>query len=98
MSNYPFVEEILKSNNIKYLSNFNFSNKWIFHFALYEKKIAIEIQDRKWIKGRHTYGQGFSDDILKYNTASLLGWVVVRFTPIMLNTPYFLDTIKTLIK
>lgn len=30
--------------------------------------------------GRHNSGTGFAEDCVKYNTASILGWTVLRYT------------------
>jgi len=35
--------------------------------------------------GRHTRGDGFSNDIEKYNEAWLAGWRVLRTTPVMIK-------------
>ncbi len=35
--------------------------------------------------GRHTRGKGFEQDCEKYNSAALLGWRLVRFTPDMVR-------------
>jgi hypothetical protein len=41
----------------------------------------VEFEGGSWIQGRHTRGKGFIDDLAKYNTAAVLGFKVLRFTP-----------------
>ena len=60
--------------------------RWRADFAYPEEKILIEIEGGSWIKGRHSYGPGFENDCRKYNTAELMGWTVLRFTPHMVKS------------
>ena len=59
--------------------------KFRFDFALQDSKIAIEIEGGIFTNGRHTRGKGFMNDMLKYNLATRLGWVILRYTPQQLN-------------
>jgi len=59
--------------------------RWRFDFAWTYKKVAVEIEGGVWIQGRHNRGKGFINDCEKYNTATLLGWRVLRYTPQMLD-------------
>ena len=59
--------------------------RWRFDFALPQHKVAIEIEGAIWRQGRHTRGSGYTKDLEKYNTATLLGWRVFRFTPDMIK-------------
>jgi hypothetical protein len=54
--------------------------KWRFDYAVRDS-LAIEIEGGAWSKGRHTRGKGFIADMEKYNTATMMGWRVLRFTP-----------------
>ena len=51
---------------------------WRFDFAWPEQMLAVEIEGGIWIKGRHTRGQGFTEDCRKYSEAALMGWRVLR--------------------
>lgn len=53
--------------------------KWAFDFAWPERMVAFEIEGGLW-RGRHTSPEGFTDDCVKYNTATRLGWRVFRVT------------------
>jgi very-short-patch-repair endonuclease len=57
--------------------------RWRFDFAHCIYKIAIEIEGQMWAKGRHNTGTGMQADMVKYNTATLKGWKVFRFSPEM---------------
>lgn len=43
--------------------------------------------------GSHTRGEGFEKDILKYNTLTMLGWHLLRFTPSMVSDGHAVQTI-----
>ncbi len=52
--------------------------RWKFDFAYPAFLVAIELEGGVWDQGRHTRGQGYIDDCVKYNAAALLGWKVFR--------------------
>jgi len=54
--------------------------KWRFDFAYPDLKIAVELEGAVWTQGRHTRGQGFINDTIKYNNAVVNGWKVLRYT------------------
>lgn len=54
--------------------------KWRFDFAWPDQKVAVEIEGGAWTNGRHQRGKGFIADMDKYNTATLDGWRVFRFS------------------
>lgn len=64
---------------------FYFARRWKFDFAVLwgTVPIAVEIEGGAWIRGGggHNRGQGFIDDMEKYNYASFCGWRLLRFTP-----------------
>lgn len=60
--------------------------KWRFDFSYPVQKIAIEIEGGTFAgKGRHTSGTGYAKDCEKYNTATIQGWKVLRFTGAMIK-------------
>lgn len=59
--------------------------RWRFDFAWPAHKVAVEIEGGTWSNGRHSRGEGFEADCEKYNAAALLGWIVLRVTPRMVD-------------
>lgn len=59
---------------------FHTERKWRFDYAWPERKIALEIEGGTWSAGRHTRGKGYENDCIKYSTAAILGWKVIRVT------------------
>lgn len=55
--------------------------RWQFDFAWPAILLAVEVEGGVWVQGRHTRGQGYIDDMEKYNRAAILGWSVIRVTP-----------------
>ena len=57
------------------------TRKWKADFAWPDIRLLVEIEGgTRSGRSRHTKGEGFQRDCEKYNTAALLGWVVLRFT------------------
>lgn len=88
--------------------------KWRFDYAIPSAKIAIEVEGGVFKKrsfvnkqtgfiettvgGRHTSGVGFLKDMEKYNTATSLGWRILRATPDTLLSRKTMDLIRTTIE
>lgn len=79
---------------------FKFSERgWRFDFAWPDRKIAVEVEGgTSFGKSRHSHGKGFESDAVKYNTAALLGWRVLRFTTAMVHRGQAIDTIIEALK
>ena len=73
---------------------FHDKRKWRFDYAIPEHKTAIEVEGGVWTGGRHTSPQGFLGDMEKYNTATVMGWRVLRTTPDKLLTNETLAMIR----
>lgn len=59
---------------------FHPERRWKFDFALVNRRIAFEVEGGTYSGGRHVRGKGYAGDCEKYNTASMMGWTVFRFT------------------
>lgn len=68
---------------------FHPTRRWRFDFAEPSRKIAVEVEGGTFKdKSRHTTGEGYAKDCIKYNQATLLSWKVFRLTSDMLaNDP-----------
>jgi hypothetical protein len=52
--------------------------RWRFDLCWPDDHVAMEVDGGGWVQGRHVRGKGFAADLEKYNTAALLGWIVLR--------------------
>lgn len=59
---------------------FHAKRQWRFDIAYPDLKIAVEVHGGVWSQGRHTRGQGFTDDCEKYSHAAIDGWLIVHAT------------------
>ena len=67
--------------------------KWRFDFAWPTQQIAVEIEGGTWANGRHNRGQGYSDDLEKYNHAVKEGWRILRYTTEMVQAGTAIDDV-----
>jgi hypothetical protein len=72
---------------------FRFSppRKWAADFMIRPRQLGValvllEIEGAVWTSGRHTRGAGFLADMEKYNTATMLGFRVLRFSTEQVET------------
>ena len=66
---------------------FDSRRKFRLDFAHLDSKTGIEVEGGIWTqKGRHTSGQGYTNDCIKYNLATSLGWRIFRLTGDMLKS------------
>lgn len=72
--------------------------RWRADYVIKEHKIMIEVEGAVWTQGRHTRGSGFIKDIEKYNTATSMGWSILRTQPKDLMSSELLELIKETIK
>jgi hypothetical protein len=86
------IKTVLKQRCVKEYY-FHPVRKWRFDYALPELKIAIEVEGGVWSGGRHITGTGFLGDCDKYNSAAVMGWIVIRVQPIALFNHYTLSFI-----
>lgn len=71
--------------------------RWRFDYAIPAHKIAIEVEGGVWTGGRHTSPKGFLNDMEKYNTATIMGWRLLRTTPDRLCSNETLQMVRDII-
>ena len=64
---------------------FHSSRQWRIDRCWPAHKVGVEIEGGTWSGGRHVRGVGFEEDCVKYAEAALLGWIVLRVTPRMVD-------------
>ena len=79
---------------------FHATRRWKFDFAWPMLGIAVECEGGTWgkKKSRHTTGSGFEGDCIKYNTATIFGWKVLRYTSTMIKSGRAVNEIERVIK
>lgn len=77
---------------------FHERRRWRFDMAWPDKMVAVEIEGGVWNGGRHTRGSGFEADAEKYNTASEMGWTVLRYTPKYLRDGSAVEQVKRVLE
>jgi len=72
----------LKTLKIEFEQEFKFhpKRKWSADFHIIGKKILVEVEGGIWSGGRHTRGKGYIGDMEKYNSATMMGYQVIRFS------------------
>lgn len=68
--------------------------RWKFDLAWPSYLLALEIEGGIYAAGRHVRGADFERDAIKYNTALLLGWRVLRFGPKAVETDAPITAVK----
>jgi len=68
--------------------------RWRFDLAWPDLRVACEVEGGTWAGGRHTRGSGFEADAIKYNTAAIDGWLVIRVTGNMVKDGQALTAIR----
>ena len=87
---HVLLEKHLKELGITFFPEFRFhkERKWRLDYILTDESgacllrgaTAIEIEGAIWSRGRHTRGKGFEEDCIKYDTATMMGYRVLRFS------------------
>jgi hypothetical protein len=70
-----------KNTRVEIEYRFNEKRRWRFDASVPVYKIAFEIEGGLYVTGAHVRGQHYESDMEKYNTATVMGWKVFRFTP-----------------
>jgi very-short-patch-repair endonuclease len=75
----------LPAPNVEYPFAKSVGRGWRFDMAWPDRLVAVEIEGATWAAGRHSRGDGFEEDCVKYAEAAILGWRVLRFTTDMVT-------------
>lgn len=73
---------------------FHHERQWRFDFAFPDKLLAVELEGGVWSGGRHVTGQGYIDDLEKYNAAVMQGWKLLRYETVKAK---YIEQIKRLL-
>lgn len=73
---------------------FHVKRRWRADFCWPEQKLIVEFEGGVFSQGRHIRGRGFENDCVKYNTATLLGFRVLRFTTRHVNSGLAIQQIQ----
>ena len=94
------LSQHLKAHKIEFEQEFRFNSerRWRADFHLVDTKILIEVEGGNWSNGRHTRGKGYSGDMEKYNSASLLGYTVLRFSTEQVKSGKAIEEIRRLME
>lgn len=89
----------LKASKIAFEREFQFheSRKWRADFHLVGKKTLIEVEGGIWSGGRHTRGKGYIGDMEKYNSATMLGYQVIRFSTEQVKSGKAIEQIEEMV-
>ena len=68
--------------------------RWRFDWAWVGAKVALEVEGALMGAGRHVRPSGLRSDMEKYNTAQVLGWMVLRCMPETLTRESTLDLVR----
>jgi hypothetical protein len=73
---------------------FHPTRQWHSDYLHRPSMTLIELEGGAFSGGRHTRGKGFVEDALKYNTATLMGYRVIRIATGMATPTYLESLIK----
>ena len=72
--------------------------RWRADFAWTLADLLVEVEGGAWVNGRHVRGSGFTKDLEKYNSATMGGWRLLRFTPAQVESGEALAMIEAALK
>lgn len=77
---------------------FHPKRKWRADFLITGTKILVEVEGGIWSGGRHTRSKGYLGDMEKYNSASMMGFTVLRFCTEQVMSGIAIQQIEILMK
>jgi hypothetical protein len=95
---YPMFDAMCKAYGLPApVHEFEFAAELGRHWRvdyLFDSWLALEIEGGVWAAGRHVRGQGFLDDIEKYNALTMLGYALIRCTPADVQSGAAFDLVR----
>jgi very-short-patch-repair endonuclease len=88
------LEKEFKGIDVVKEYQFHDRRRWRFDYAFPGRKVAVEVDGGVWVYGRHNSPTGYINDLDKLNTATSMGWLVLRITPQDRFTGKTLELIK----
>ena len=76
------IESIFTELELIYLKEYRFNPKrrWRADYYLPDINTICEVEGATWAQGRHTRGKGYGNDCEKYNSVSIMGFKLLRYT------------------
>lgn len=95
-----FIQAVKARFGIELVQEYRFHPKrlWRADMCCLEHRIIIEVEGGVYTNGRHTRSSGFLKDVEKYNTATCLGYRIIRVTPDTLLSNQTFEYIEQLLK
>lgn len=85
---FDYYWRVLEGPALEAEYRFDTERKFRLDFAHLQTKVGIECDGATWTGGRHSTGKGYTNDCIKLNLATALGWRIFRLTSDMLkNNP-----------
>jgi very-short-patch-repair endonuclease len=82
-----FFAMCCRVENLEPVREFRFcERKWRFDFAFPNRRLAVEVEGGIWNAGRHNRASSIEAEMVKYNTAARLGWMVLRYSTEMVES------------
>lgn len=98
----PFNEQCRLTGNPVPVPEHKFHpvRRWRFDWAFVPQKLALEVEGGVFMKGggRHSRGAGYRKDLEKYNTATALGWRILRVLPEQIGSGEALQAVEAVLK
>ena len=90
----------LQVNKILYQREYRFNpnKKFRADFFIPAFNLLVEVEGGTRNKSRHTTHDGYSTDLMKYNSAQILGYARLAFTTQQVNNGLAIQTIKEFMK
>ncbi|ENV46206.1 hypothetical protein P255_02961 [Acinetobacter brisouii CIP 110357] len=90
----------LRYKGINYVKEYSFDPTRNFRadFYLTDFNLLVEVEGGTRGKSRHTTHDGYSTDLIKYNSAQILGFSLLRYTTEQVKKGMALESIELFIK